>query len=168
MAKYRKKPVVVDISDPWQKHGDLPEVEKYNGNNPGGKCEHCENLLALHGVVATLEGYHIVCPGDSIVTGVEGEKYPIKPNIKAKTYDAVDANAAQKEAILDSAMARMPFCADHRDKVRGKPCRECRVERLEKTIRETRKKLLANLAQVRGTKEIVAWMMIRAGLEAEE
>lgn len=25
---------------------------------------------------------------------------------------------------------RLPFCPDHRDKVAGKPCRECEVERL--------------------------------------
>lgn len=25
----------------------------------------------------------------------------------------------------------LPFCSDHRDKVRGKPCRECTIEWLE-------------------------------------
>ena len=28
------------------------------------------------------------------------------------------------------AFMRLPFCPDHRDKVAGKPCRECEIERL--------------------------------------
>ena len=36
-----------------------------------------------------------------------------------------------KARIVD----RLPFCPDHRDKVHGKPCRECEVERLRAAIR---------------------------------
>lgn len=31
-------------------------------------------------------------------------------------------------------MSRFPFCPDHRDKVLGKPCRECEVERLRSEV----------------------------------
>ena len=34
--------------------------------------------------------------------------------------------ATLKARVLD----RLPFCPDHRDKVAGKPCRECEIERL--------------------------------------
>lgn len=52
-------------------------------------CEICGKLLNIHGWVNTLEGGHIVCPGDWIITGVAGEYYPCKPNIFAKLYDPV-------------------------------------------------------------------------------
>lgn len=29
---------------------------------------------------------------------------------------------------------RLPFCADHRDKVAGQPCRECAVEQLKRAL----------------------------------
>lgn len=32
---------------------------------------------------------HIVCPGDWVITGVQGEHYPCKPDIFAATYEAV-------------------------------------------------------------------------------
>jgi len=40
-----------------------------------------------HGWIDTLEGGHIVCPGDWIITGVKGENYPCKPDIFEATYD---------------------------------------------------------------------------------
>lgn len=35
------------------------------------------------------KGGHIVCPGDWIIQGIEGEFYPCKPDIFEKTYDYV-------------------------------------------------------------------------------
>lgn len=32
-------------------------------------------------------------------------------------------------------MQSLPFCPDHRDKVKGKSCRECEIERLKSVIR---------------------------------
>jgi len=43
------------------------------------------------GWIETLEGGHIVSPGDWIITGVAGEKYPCKPDIFARTYDLVSS-----------------------------------------------------------------------------
>lgn len=55
---------------------------------PGTKfCEHCQQTMHVHGWIDTLEGGHIVCPGDWIITGVKGETYPCKPDIFAATYD---------------------------------------------------------------------------------
>lgn len=40
--------------------------------------------------IHTLEGDHLVSEGDWVITGVNGEKYPCKPDIFEKTYDPVD------------------------------------------------------------------------------
>jgi len=37
----------------------------------------------------TLEGFHEVSEGDYVITGVEGERYPCKPDIFKKTYREV-------------------------------------------------------------------------------
>lgn len=50
-------------------------------------CRHCEKIMQAHGWIDTLEGGHIVCPGDWIITGVKGEHYPCKPDIFAATYE---------------------------------------------------------------------------------
>lgn len=42
------------------------------------------------GVIDTLEGPHIVSPGDWIITGVKGEKYPCKPDIFEATYESAE------------------------------------------------------------------------------
>jgi hypothetical protein len=54
-------------------------------------CSHCGGRMHDHGWIDTLEGGHIVCPGDWIITGVKGEHYPCKPDIFAATYDPVDS-----------------------------------------------------------------------------
>lgn len=55
-------------------------------------CTHCDVRMHDHGWIETLEGGHIVCPGDWIITGVHGEHYPCKPDIFAATYERVDAD----------------------------------------------------------------------------
>jgi hypothetical protein len=87
-VKYRKKPVEVDATQ-WFKLGDHPEVITLGGQvitGPGG-CRHCGLDSNKHGWVYTLEGGHIVCPGDFVITGVQGEHYPCKPDIFEETYE---------------------------------------------------------------------------------
>lgn len=40
-------------------------------------------------------------------------------------------------------MASVPFCPDHRDKVRHKPCRECEIEYLKRIIKAAKHLILA-------------------------
>ncbi|WP_306542745.1 hypothetical protein [Anaerotignum sp.] len=61
VKKFRKKPVI---------------VEAYKTN---------EELM-----IQTLEGNMKASPGDWIITGVHGEKYPCKPDIFEKTYELVE------------------------------------------------------------------------------
>lgn len=90
MPLFRKKPVVIEAVR-WSPLG--PPVEGV-GLNPNGTkgdaplaCGYCQEPTTLHGWVETLEGGHIVCPGDWIITGVHGERYPCKPDIFAATYE---------------------------------------------------------------------------------
>jgi hypothetical protein len=100
--KYRKKPVVIDATK-WQKNGDHPEdgpvagegavVGRYRaprGLAALGECQLCDWDMDAHGWIDSYEGGHIVCPGDWIITGVEGEHYPCKPSVFAATYEDVE------------------------------------------------------------------------------
>jgi hypothetical protein len=58
-------------------------------------CRHCDQEMHIHGWIDTKEGGHIVCPGDWIITGVQGERYPCKPDIFAQTYEPCDATFAK-------------------------------------------------------------------------
>lgn len=61
-----------------------------NPNVTGYKvCEHCKNTMHDHGWIDGLEGGHIVCPGDWVITGVKGERYACKPDIFDATYEPV-------------------------------------------------------------------------------
>ena len=41
--------------------------------------------------IETIEGTMRAEPGDWIITGINGERYPCKPDIFAKTYEPVDS-----------------------------------------------------------------------------
>lgn len=56
----------------------------YDGQS---KCPECGFILHVHGWIDTLEQGHRVCPGDYIITGVKGERYPCKPDIFVETYE---------------------------------------------------------------------------------
>lgn len=101
MAKFRKKPIVIE-AEQWFKNGDHSEdgpvdhegkvVRYYRYWLPPsihGDME-CGIRFGDHGWIDTLEGGHIVCPGDWIITGVKGERYPCKPNIFEATYESVN------------------------------------------------------------------------------
>lgn len=53
-------------------------------------CKHCGEVMDKHGWIDTLEGGHNVCPGDWIITGVQGEHYPCKPSIFEQTYEKAE------------------------------------------------------------------------------
>ena len=53
-------------------------------------CSSCRRIMHDHGWIDTAEGGHIVCPGDYIITGVQGERYPCKPDIFEATYEPVE------------------------------------------------------------------------------
>ena len=86
--KFTKKPVTIDAVQ-WNKDGDHPNVVEL----PKKVRDTIDERTTALGVdalrwIGTLEGGHIVCKGDWIITGVQGEQYPCKPDIFALTYDA--------------------------------------------------------------------------------
>ena len=85
--KFRKKPVTVEAVQ-WFKLGDHPEVVAYVGNS--GTCGHCKRDLAEHGRILTLEGTHLVCPGDWVICGVANEYYACKDGIFRETYEPAE------------------------------------------------------------------------------
>ena len=90
MDKYKKKPVIIE-AERWFRLGDVPEAPIKSWDNSFDKgrlrCPLCGSFYAEHGLIPTLEGEHIICPGDWVVKGVKGEFYPVKPDIFAETYE---------------------------------------------------------------------------------
>lgn len=76
----------------WNGFGRFPKVSDVFETYPddGVVCDVCGADLHIHGWIGTLEGGHRVCPGDWIITGVQGERYPCKPDIFEQTYEAVE------------------------------------------------------------------------------
>ena len=90
--KYRKKPVVIEARQ-WFMIGDDESVKPYYDGMHAAvfrPCKHCGEDMSVHGRIETLEGEHIVCPGDYIITDVKGEKYPCKPDIFEMTHERID------------------------------------------------------------------------------
>ncbi len=111
--KFRKKPVIIEATQ-WFQNGDHPQdghpwVDNTEGDpvpvegkvvryfrhpekmyGGGRQCDKCGNIMHNHGWIDTLEGGHIVCPADWIITGVKGEHYPCKPDIFEMTYEPAE------------------------------------------------------------------------------
>ena len=96
MAKYRKKPVVIEA---FQYDGDLKDcdgnwyvpnwaVEAYEKGVMHYASESC-GAPPCELFIETLEGIHHVSIGDYVIQGVNGELYPCKPDIFEKTYESI-------------------------------------------------------------------------------
>lgn len=72
----------------WE--GDIVRYYRHPGVSGGAECKQCGDIMHKHGWIDTLEGGHIVCPGDWIITGIKGEHYPCKPDIFDATYELVE------------------------------------------------------------------------------
>jgi hypothetical protein len=86
VKKYRKKPVVIEAM--VFTGANANEVDRWiNGKEAdfswGTNCDLWE--------IETLEGTMYAQRGDYIIRGVNGEFYPCKPDVFAKTYEAVEA-----------------------------------------------------------------------------
>lgn len=90
MAKYRKKPVVIeairflpclDCDTLYQWAGIVREI----GNNPP-PFRFADGAIYIQ----TLEGEQRASPGDWIIRGIKGEFYPCKPDIFEATYETAE------------------------------------------------------------------------------
>lgn len=120
VEKYRKRPIVIEAY-PWLKvseyaAGETRDVDYYRTPDLDGDmpCKHCSEIMHNHGWVDTLEGGHIVCPGDFIIKGVQGEFYPCKPDIFEKTYEKIETITDKTEQTLATVVteAYMGACSE--------------------------------------------------------
>lgn len=92
VAKYRKKPVVIEAC---QFNGvNIQEIQEFGQGKV--KCDILDTAweVSLRApsvlvTIDTLEGTMTADKGDYIIKGVNGEFYPCKPDIFAKTYEEV-------------------------------------------------------------------------------
>ena len=82
--KYRKKPVVIEAVR-WTGKNQT-EIDKFCRM----KVVWSENKKTF--LVLTLEGTMLASTGDYIIKDVNGEFYPCKPDVFAKTYERVADN----------------------------------------------------------------------------
>ena len=90
MAKYRKKPVVIEAFQmTLERRWDNSEWPTWL--NEAWQAEPGENSVWIDPadqlVCGTLEGVHRITFGDWIIRGVEGEIYPCKPSVFTSTYE---------------------------------------------------------------------------------
>jgi hypothetical protein len=98
--KYRKKPVVIDAIQVenftnWNELCEFAGETKLIGVyvNPD-RPSHWEGApvwdpQVMGAIIPTLEGTMLANVGDWLVRGVQGELYPVKPEIFQTTYEAV-------------------------------------------------------------------------------
>lgn len=79
IKKYRKKPVTIEAIQ-WNGE-NLSEIDEFTE----GKVKNHESVL----IIQTLECDMYASLNDYIINGVNGEFYPCKPYIFAKTYEEV-------------------------------------------------------------------------------
>jgi hypothetical protein len=76
MSLYVKRPIPIEAVQ-FHRLGDHPAVVADLDGRKGFAIKTLENTVTLHEVT----------PGDWIITGVQGEHYPCKPDIFALTYE---------------------------------------------------------------------------------
>ena len=86
MPKFRKKPVEIEA---WQlpAKGEAPDpnLVRFLTSTDRAISSGRDGCLEIE----TLEGTMVASPGDWVIKGVNGEFYPCKPDIFAKTYEAI-------------------------------------------------------------------------------
>jgi hypothetical protein len=86
MAKFRKKPVVIDAVR-WM--SDMASWEELKILVSESGTILLWNVPSQTLIIPTLEGEMAANNGDWIIKGIKGELYPCKPDIFDKTYEPV-------------------------------------------------------------------------------
>ena len=116
MAKYRKKPVVVQaemyragIEDGWECEDQIPSLT--DGMFAVSRVEG----VRLYPYIATLEGRYFITEGDWVITGQANERWPVSDEKFRAIYDRRDDGQIVSKPSVRDAM-RMPndfaiFCS---------------------------------------------------------
>ena len=140
MAKFRKKPVVIEAFR-LNERGLIGEDWFWDAVTRNDIITHCfgkHYSAPAWCEIKTLEGTMIANAGDYIIQGVNGEIYPCKADIFQKTYteDKPKTNADRIRAMSDEELAEIIACPkglfdrmncfdDNRD------CKHCSLEWLK-------------------------------------
>jgi hypothetical protein len=89
MAKYRKKPVIIE-AEQWFPDKEISGVIFLPAQEVSSRTGGIAFTMPKRAVIDTLEGVLFVSPGDWIITGIQGEKYPCKPDIFQATYEPAE------------------------------------------------------------------------------
>lgn len=81
MPRFRKVPVVIPADQFLPDQTPWPEGVETDVRSPTG--------YSIGTLESTAQG-HEVTPGDWIITGTAGERYPCKPDIFARIYEQVE------------------------------------------------------------------------------
>lgn len=91
MSKFRKRAIIIDAQQ-W--FPERPVEGVLTTSNESVTINGSSYLPGHYGVIKTLEdtsnSFHFVIPGDWIITGIKGEKYPCKNDIFQQTYEKVE------------------------------------------------------------------------------
>lgn len=158
--KYRKRPVVIEAERffswklPWP---DGVEPAKLQHNRRGDRNYWPEGAP----VIQTLEGPHYVSDGDWIITEVQGEKYPCKPDIFEAIYEPANRPSlpsdSEFEGELGEALNELVRAAKHYATVgdANRNAAECALASAENVLislfaaeREWSKELEANILEM--------------------
>lgn len=120
-GRYRKRSVVVDaVQLCWRNWGAVCELMGLPASPASGTmsmacsdpCGEREPYIELP--IATLEGTMVAKHGDWIIRGVNGEFYPCKPDVFAKTYDPEETAPATEYEPLepDASLERIALATE--------------------------------------------------------
>lgn len=87
--KYRKKPVVIE-AEQWFPGKEIEGVIERPPHDVPSRAGGVAFTMPARFVIETLEGDMTVSPGDWVIVGVKGERYPCKPDIFEATYEAAE------------------------------------------------------------------------------
>lgn len=129
--KYRKKPVVIDAVR-WEgiTVRDMEEFSRETGF-PKFSVTYRDGR---HGcVIPTLEGHHFAERGDWIIRGVNGEYYPCKPDIFAKTYESAD-QGERPEFLVPAPSHQSPTISSPEQQKERDQVRDTKADSLEQAL----------------------------------
>jgi hypothetical protein len=86
-VKFRRKPIVLEAEQFFPSRKPWPDGVYRIGGSHGVEDETDKDTWCR---VKTLEGELRVATGDWIVTGVNGEKWPVKPDVFEATYEPAE------------------------------------------------------------------------------
>ena len=90
IKRYRKKPVVIEAIQWDGSYQNYKEIKKCFPDLVDYSIVSAQTNDVWKWQIKTMEGWHIVSPGDYIVRGIKGEYHPVRPNIFEETYEEVE------------------------------------------------------------------------------